>query len=247
MNIEKLKRTISAIDMPLGPVRISAGHLISALRADGQQTIFSPAMLSVGMYKKDVRRFDAIGGGIALSDKGKYVVENHYQVSDVKYDDHDLNYDARFIVPDEDHAHRVLTWLGDLEMGRRGNFEFDPHREVFGELSGKELKSLGPIIPPEHLDWSAVTYQYLGVCLQPPSDIASDTSVNAGVIPTRRLFHLWQMTVSAEIFSLMQASSAIAFLSPADLRTTRGGRQQGHMADGTPLANNLGLDITVNP
>jgi hypothetical protein len=245
INLNKLKSEIAGLEISEGEVELSIAHLIQSVTVDKGFTKKFPAMLSVGAHRKKQRRFDAIGGAMALTEMGKQCLAEMHRGSDFKYDQEDMTWDARFTVPTAMYARAALKLLGDIEIGRRGFFETDPHREVFAELSGNELEGVSPTISRDHPGWHYVNYKYLGVSVQPLPDDGVGTSTSATKKMRRRLFHQWEMNVSGALFDLMNTSQAIVFLKGSELQSTNGGRQKGEMNDGTPKGDNLGVEVTV--
>jgi hypothetical protein len=241
LDSQALEAALAALPIPEGAARISAAHLVTELEDSETGHIIHIAMLSVGAHKQGQRRFDALGGAIALTPAGQEYVTHALGGTDIAYDAHDRTYDARFIVPDAERARRALRWLSARSAPEY--FEGGPNREVFGELTGHELEGFMPAISREHPDWDAVRYRHLGIAIQPPPDDGTGTSVNAGKVPTRRLFHLWRMSVTADFFRQVREAEQIVSLSDVELASTAGGRRKGMLSDGTPLADNLGLSL----
>lgn len=234
-----LEAAIAQLPIPDGPVRISAAHLVTEIMGPDIGQAQHIARLSNSEHKKGRRRFDALGGAVALTQLGCNHVERAFGATDIKFDEHDRTWDARFVVPSADMARQALAWLAQQSAPK--HFESSPRREVYGELGSSELEGFMPVLPAEHPHWKKVEYEYLGVALQPPTETQGDTSANAGKVPSRRLFHLWRMLVSEEFYSMIVGSEQMAILTDLELATTNGGQQKGNMTDGTPLANNLGL------
>ncbi len=227
-----------------GAVRVSAAHLVTTISVVGADETFPIAMLSVGMHKKGIKRFDALGGAIALGKHGLRLVDR-FGVDEPAYDAHDNTYDARFVVPTKQQAAKAICWLGDIRNGDFSGFEYfetTPEREVFGELTGDELDGIPPACSADDPNWVAVRYDYYGVVIQPVPAAGGGTSVNSSSIPSARVFHGWNMEVTKAHFDTIVSAPQIRLLTPEECATTNGGSQKGMTADDIPLADNLGLN-----
>lgn len=196
-NSDKVAAAIDNLPMPDGSVRISAAHLVSQLQNFETGDECAIAMLSVGALKQDKYRFDALGGAIALTTRGMGYAQRLFDANDIKFDSHDQTNDARFIVPSPLQARRVLKWLSVLD---KSHFEIDPSREVVGELHDSEHKGYEAVLADRSRFEKLAYYDYLGVAVQPVPQDGVGTSVNAGKIPSRRLFHQWQLAVPDDLY-----------------------------------------------
>lgn len=232
---------IAARDFPAA-VRISAAHLVTTISVVGENMSHPIAMLSVGMHKRGQLRFDALGGAIAFGQLGVEYIKR-FGATEPAYDAHDGTYDARFIVPNKEHAHSALAWLANLENGKSQDvdfFETTPHREVFGELTGEELVGILPVCGADDPDWESVSYRYYGWAIQ-PAPVGDGTSVNETAVPSCRLFHGWEMRVPRTLFGRIVSADQIRLLTPKELASTNGGTQKGSTSDRIPLGDNLGI------
>lgn len=240
MTLHTVTAAIDNLPIPNGSVRISAAHLVTEIMGPDIGQAHKIGRLSNSENKKGRKRFDALGGAIALTERGCQHIKDAFGATDIKWDPHDKNWDARFVVPSSLLARQALSLFSQHTSVA---FEGSPEREVRGELGTSELDGYMPVLPAEHPDWEKVRYEWLGVALQPPTEAQGDTSANSGSIPSRRIFHHWRMVLSEEFYNMMVSSDQIALLTDLELATTNGGSQKGNMADGTPLANNLGLSV----
>lgn len=210
-------------------VRISVANLVGKFTVEktGVQHfigILNPTVYNTG---KGVL-YQAIGGAAKLTDFGRaWVTEELGGRSFVE------NGDARFVIP------KAKLDLAVEGFSLRNNHlcEMAVVRELRGELCRVELRGIAPILTEAEVKQLSAGYRTF--VLQPVSPPKEDTSPNAEEhIPTHRMFYIHDVELPGPLLDKILASRATRRLTYEELRTTKGGSQEGR-AGGFRLANNL--------
>jgi hypothetical protein len=140
------------------------------------------------------------------------------------------------IVPDE----VVEETLRFFENPDPKFFECDPQREVREELSEEDYPGIcGPILTPEEAAQIQMAHEFR-VRQRPPVSGHGTSTLEKEGVPTRRLFHIFQLQVSSkEILAKLVSSPAFRILSSDEVSTTDFGAKKGVTNDGITIADNL--------
>ena len=225
------------------------------MHEDGSEDVFDIAIHG-GMTKEGKKRYQAIGGGAKLSQEA--IVQLREEFPSIRFREGEESDDARFYLPLPDGAtveamaseeqqaeandiqnafvHSVLDRFSEQNPAL---FEASSEREFMEELTESKLGQ-APVLTED--DVRAVQIKYEGVIS--PIQWGARTSARAGSAGGYyRLFHLFDIAVSEEIFAKMQASPLIKILSEEDKlairQSTESGEAAAQLADGSIVVENI--------
>jgi hypothetical protein len=208
-------------------VRISIGNLAHRLiiKETGESRFFG--ILNSAASRRGTFLIGALGGAAKLTSGGKKYITQQFQAQTIE------GMDARFVVP----AYQTESVLKFFTGRVAELFEIDPTREISEELSEEKITGISPVLSREEVRWIQV--EYVKTMPQPFSEGLGTSARERFDIPTRRLFHFFEMVVPEAVFLSMSVHPAIRLLTEEELATTKGGSQKGTTNDGVALADNL--------
>lgn len=216
-------------------VRASFANLAWFARVHGTVIRHPFGILNQKKFKEGQRQYCALGGGAMLTEAGKRLFEEQVDASNFELDPHSGFFDARFQV-DESHLNLVFEYF---ESGPNAIYEQDPTLDIRAELTGAEPGHESIFTVAELKMIRVVPF---GDVRQKPAEVGTDTSARASsLMPTRRLFRIFELVMPNELFEKIQRSPNVRFLSDAELATTDGGSKAGRTSDGFMIQNNLFL------
>ena len=207
-------------------VRVSIGNLVPKIKIQETGEEFFVGILNSGAFKKGRRLIQPLGGAAHLAPYGRKLMEKEGATDFHKSD-------ARFVVSDANFEW-ILNWFSIRDSD---HFETDPTREIMEELSTEELLDIPPVLTAEEA--GAIEVAFVKTVRQKFSDQPGTSPLAIEGIPSRRLFHLFQMTAPKAVVEKMRASKAITFLSEEEVATTNGGAKKGVTKTGDTIADNF--------
>ncbi len=206
-------------------VRVSVGNLAPRVVVKETGNIIFFGVLNSASYRKGEKRIGALGGAAELTVWGRKFLEDNFGASDFEGED------ARFVVDD---AH--LEAIFEIFFNRDPKFfETDPTREIVEELTKEKIASLGTILQPE--DVAGAVVQYVKTVRQKQG--AGTSAREKEGMPTRRIFHFFDLLVSEEVLLKMMDHETFHLLSDEDVLTTEGGSKKGRTSSGIEIADNI--------
>lgn len=216
-------------------IRISAGNLALVARNRDTGAWAYVGLVNKGFWEKKKQRVLTPPGGALLARAlgEQQLIRNYGAVFQGDREEHGI--DARFLI-DDVHLDRVLNLI---ETGGDELFERDVEREVIEELATAEIAGLQTDAVLAAEDLSDMKAVYLGAYRQPVREANSETSVNAGAEPTRRLFFCWGIIVGDTVWQKLAASPIVELLDAEEVSTTNGGLNKGKSKQGSVIGDNL--------
>jgi len=219
-------------------VRISVANVVECVQVQGTRDLIPIGILNKDRWNNDgVRRFQLLGGAVALTDRMVRQLEDHCQARGFSIDVDANVTDARFFVPERfvTRAMNMFMWYGS------GLYESTPHREVTGELTNDGYKGI-PAVFGEGLTILSDELRFARMVLQEPLRSGSGTSTREHTtIPTRRLFRSFLLRLPPSTVDTLLTSPLIHRFTDGELETTMGGTQMGTTGDGAEIADNIGM------
>lgn len=212
-------------------VRVSIGNLVERILIGGMPRPIALGILNSASYRKGKRMIAALGGAAELTDEGRKILKA-FGATEFE------GKDARFVIDDE-HLEEVMGLFVNRHY-QPALFETDPTREIFEELVQEKITGMGPILTEEMAAQTKVVYRRT-VRQKPPEGEGTSAREKQGM-PTRRLFHLFDLLMPEDVYSRMRMHESVFFLTPTDLATTGGGTRKGRHDDQTEIADNIGLE-----
>ncbi len=222
-------------------VRVSIGNLVLGLLTpigEGDYVQYV-GILSASLYnKKGQKRLQPIGGAAELTEEGQKYLEERFG-AEAFHKSQEGHIDARFEV-DDSHLREIFDFFRKRDPKY---FEIDPRRELVEELSTVELKGNGevmeipPVLTPDEAE--SIQVEFVDTVEQPFSDGPGTSSLAKEGVPSRRLFHRFNLVVSHEIFRKMEVSDAIRLLTETEVLTAGGGAHKGITGGGIEMADNF--------
>lgn len=211
-------------------IRVSVANLTISIRAYGHSESHRVGILSPGALKKGIKRIQALGGGAHLTLAGVEHLVEQFGATDFEKDGDAI--DARFVVDDR-YLESVLSFF---ETPNEEYFETSPHRELRDELT----EAGGVLIELQPVHGRGLAFTRIDCVRQAPPLGGKGTSLREKEgIPTRRLFHRFEIVVPPSVFRLLLVSPGIFWLTDEELATTKGGICKGMNKTGLEMADNL--------
>lgn len=201
-------RKIDSTERGPEQIRISVANIIRRVRVKETGATYYPAILNPSAFAKGERKYQALGGGVKMTKSGGESLKAiGAEFGPQESEEHD---DARFIIS----ANKFQEAFDTFAKLQPDTFESDPIREIREELSQEKLAGMESVLTKDEVD--EIEAEYVGAVCQLPN--SSETSERVGSIPTRRLFHLFEIVVPAVIFERMQQSEVLKLFSEEELK-----------------------------
>lgn len=189
-------------------IRISVANIIRRVRVKETGATYYPAILNPGAFAKGERKYQALGGGVKMTPLGTDNLKSMgAEFGPKESEEHD---DARFVIS-ADKFQEAFDAFAKLSPD---SFESDPIREIREELSQEKLSGTGSILTED--ETKEIEAEYMGAVCQLPN--LPETSERTAAVPSRRLFHLFEIVVPKRIFEKMQKSTAMKLFSEKELK-----------------------------
>ena len=107
------------------------------------------------------------------------------------------------------------------------------------ELVREKIAGFGAIL--SEAQSASIAFSFTRTVRQKPSETGGTSAREKEGMLTRRMFHLFDLRISSEIFEEMKRHGSIRVLSPEEVASTNGGANKGKTHDGAAIADNIGL------
>lgn len=216
-------------------VRVSIANLAWFAQVNGSPIRYPFGVVNEKKLAKGERQYQALGGGAMLTGRGKRMLEFHLGATNFEFDSGSGFFDARFVL-DEEHVETVWNSFWSVSPV----LERNPTLDIIAELTGSE--SGHTTILTEGEVASSVLPIYVTTVRQKLAEVGTDTSARAsGEMPTHRLFRIFSLLMSGQMYDRFASSSRVRLLTDLELATTDGGCKAGRTDDGFLIQNNLFL------
>lgn len=232
-DMEKFEdKNLSTIEQEYKPerIRISVANIVQYLRVEGSDKVRYFGVLSPSKFRKGERQFQPLGGGAEITPEAKAKLEDLGA-------EFEAGMDARFTIPADEFEDVYAKFAGEA-----GNFfERDVERELHEELCDEEIPGMPSVLSKEEA--GRIKISYAGVVSQVPVEPKLDTSPNTASVPSRRLFHIFELTVPADVYEKMTKSEALHFYSEEEVKEVRskGVNEKVYTESGDLVSNNTFL------
>lgn len=219
-------------------VRVSVGLLAPrvVIEETGEQCFIG--VLAPSHYAKGKLVIQPLGGAAELTALGVVELSGRVGASEF-HRNKESGIDARFVIDDS----RLEEVMNFFEARDPRFSDIDPGREIVEELTGFELPgndalpAIPPVLTKEMVGHIGISYAR--TVRQAFSDELGTSTLARADTPSRRLFHLFDLTIPQRIFDRLSRWEATRLLSEEEVATTEGGVQKGVSYDGITIADNF--------
>lgn len=207
-------------------IRVSVANLATRIILTETDQTYVFGIINRKALEQGDRVATGLGGGAQVTQIGKKFLEDNFGAH---FPD---NMEARFLV-DKKHMKKVLAIF---KSRKASMYEIDPTREIFEELSTKELPiQSSPILSCDEA--ALIKTRYIKTIIQPLGSTRRLARDIPGV-PTVRVFNIFELIAEKEIFAKIIDSPIIYTFTPKELRDMRSGKKV-RVADGTRMGENI--------